>query len=142
MLLLFLLLVVASPRVGGLWPALTAAVVGFLLVNWFFTPPLHTFTIGDGENLLALSVFLAVAAVVSGFVSLAARRAAEGARARAEAEALARLAGSSPAATGLDTLVRVLGLEAAAVLHRDGGRLAHRCTPPATASPGAPRRRP
>ena len=62
---------------------------------------------------------------MSGFVSLAARRAVEGQRARAEAEALARLAGSSPAATVLDTLVRVLGLQGAAVLHRseDGWRI-------------------
>src|SRR5262245_16101047 len=94
-LLLFLLLVVVVSAVGGLWPALAAAVAGFLLVNWFFTPPINTFTIGESENLLALSVFLAVALIVSAYVALATRRAAEGARARAEAEALSRLAGSS-----------------------------------------------
>ena len=68
-------------------PALAAAVAAFLLTNWYFAP-LYTFTIGDTENLLALSVFLVVAATVSGFVSLAARRAAEGRQARAEAETL------------------------------------------------------
>jgi two-component system, OmpR family, sensor histidine kinase KdpD len=119
-LLLFLLLVVGVSAVGGLWPALAAAVSGFLLVNWYFTPPLYTFTISEGENILALAVFLAVAGVVSGFVALAARRAAEGAQVRAEAEALARLAGSAPAATVVESLVRVLGLDGAAVLHRDG----------------------
>ncbi len=66
-LLLFLLLVVAVSAVGGLWPALAAAVAAFLLVNWYFVPPLYTFTITEGENLLALAVFLAVAAIVSGF---------------------------------------------------------------------------
>ena len=60
----------------------------------------------EGENLLALSVFLAVAAVVSAFVSLAARRAADGARARAEAEALAGLAGAAPVPVLLDGLRR------------------------------------
>src|SRR6478735_3513304 len=120
-MLLYLLLVVAVSAVGGLWPALTAAAVGNLLVNWFFVPPLHTLTIGSTEHLLALAVFLTVAASMSGFVSLAARRAVEGQRARTEAEALARLAGSSPAATVLDTLVRVLGLQGAAVLHRSEG---------------------
>jgi two-component system sensor histidine kinase KdpD len=99
-----------------------AAISGFLLVNWYFTPPLYTFTIGEGENILALAVFLATAAIVSGFVSLAARRAAEGARARAEAEALARLAGTSTVSALLEGLCRVLGLDGAAVLHRlDGG---------------------
>ena len=119
-LLLFLLLVVGVSAVGGLWPALAAAVSGFLLVNWYFTPPLYTFTISEGENILALAVFLAVAGIVSGFVALAARRAAEGAQVRAEAEALARLAGSAPAATVVESLVRVLELDGAAVLHRDG----------------------
>ena len=117
-LLLYLLLVAAVAAVGGLWPALAAAVLGFLLANWYFTPPLYTFTIGEGENVLALTVFLAVAGIVSGFVALAARRAAEGARARAEADALLRLAGASPAAVVLDGLRRVLMLDGAAVLSR------------------------
>jgi two-component system sensor histidine kinase KdpD len=117
-LLLFLLLVVVVAAVGGLLPGLIAAVGGLLLVNWYFTPPLHTFTIGEGENLLALFVFLAVGAIVSGFVALASRRTLEGARARAEAEALARLAGSSTVSALLDGLCRVLGLDGAAVLHR------------------------
>jgi two-component system sensor histidine kinase KdpD len=121
-LLLFLLLVVLIAAVGGLWAALVAAISGFLLVNWYFTPPLYTFTIREGENILALAVFLATAAIVSGFVSLAARRAAEGARARAEAEALSRLAGTSTVSALLEGLCRVLGLDGAAVLHRlDGG---------------------
>jgi two-component system, OmpR family, sensor histidine kinase KdpD len=120
-LLLFLLLVVAVSAVGGLWPALAAAVNGFLLVNWYFTPPLYTFTIGEGENVLALVVFLAVAVIVSGFVALAARRAAEAAQTQAQAEALARLAGSSPVSAVLESLSRVLRLDGAAVLHREEG---------------------
>ena len=120
-MLLYLLLVVLVSALGGLWPALAAAVLGFLLVNWYFVPPLHTLTIRSGEHVLALAVFLTVAAIVSGFVSLAARRAVEGPRARAEAEVLARLAGSAPAAPLLETLRRVLGLEGAAVLHRHEG---------------------
>lgn len=117
-MLLFLLLVVVVSAVGGLWPALAAAIVGFLLVNWYFVPPLYTFTIGSGENILALAVFLTVAVVVSGFVALATRRAADGRRARAEGEALLRLAGSSPASSLLESLQRVLGADGAAVLHR------------------------
>jgi two-component system, OmpR family, sensor histidine kinase KdpD len=121
-MLLYLLLVVGVSAVGGLWPALVAAVGGFLLVNWYFVPPLYTLTISEGENILALGAFLTVAVVVSGFVALAARRAVDGQRARAEAEALLRLAGSAPAEAVLDSLCRVLGLDGASVLHRqDGG---------------------
>ena len=119
-LLLFLLLVIGVSAVGGLWPALASAVAGFLLVNWYFTPPVHTFTIGEGENVLALVVFVSVAGLVSGFVALAARRAAEGTRARAHAEALSRLAGSSSVDALLDSLRRAFGFDAAAILHRAG----------------------
>jgi two-component system, OmpR family, sensor histidine kinase KdpD len=124
-MLLYLLLVVGVAAVGGLWPGLGAAVGGFVLVNWFFVQPRRTFTIEEAEDVLALFVFLAVGATVSIFVALSARRAAEGARARAEAEALARLAGSSTVSAVLDGLRRVLELEGAAVLrrHEEGWRI-------------------
>ena len=64
----------AVALVGGLYPALAAAVVGFGLLNYFFTPPFHQFTISEGENVLALIVFLLVAVGVSTVVDLAARR--------------------------------------------------------------------
>jgi two-component system sensor histidine kinase KdpD len=120
-MLLFLLLVVAVAAVGGLWPGLGAAVGGFLLVNWFFINPHHTFSIAQLEDVLALFVFLAVGAIVSSFVALAARRAAEGARARAQAEALARLAGTSTIGALLEGLCRVLELDGASVLSRQQG---------------------
>jgi two-component system, OmpR family, sensor histidine kinase KdpD len=120
-MLLFLLLVVVIAAVGGLVPGLAAAAGAFLLVNWFFIQPYNTFSIAEPEDVLALFVFLIVGAIVSSFVALAARRAAEGARARAEAEALARLAGSSTVSAVLEGLRRVLGLEGAAVLHRHEG---------------------
>ena len=117
-LLLFLLLVVGVSAVGGLWPALVTAVGGFLLVNWYLTPPLHTWTIGDPGNVLALIVFLVVAVAMSSFVALAARRASQATRARAKAETLMRLAGSSSAEAVLDGLRRAFGFESAALLHR------------------------
>jgi two-component system sensor histidine kinase KdpD len=121
-MLLFLLLVVAAAAVGGLWPGLGAAVGAFVLVNLFFVDPYHTLDIEEAEDVLALLVFLAVGAIVSSLVGLAARRAAEGVRARAEAEALARLGGSSTTTALLDGLCRVLALEGAAVLRATEGR--------------------
>src|SRR4051794_35668804 len=50
-ILAFLLLVVAVALVGGLFPALLAAVGGFLLLNYFFTPPVRMFTVAERENL-------------------------------------------------------------------------------------------
>ncbi|MEQ4723201.1 sensor histidine kinase KdpD [Nonomuraea sp. B19D2] len=92
-ILLFLCLVVGVALIGGTWPAFTAAVGGSLLLNWYFTPPVGQLTISDPENLLALIVFVLVAAAVSTIVDLAARRTREAARARADAEALSTLAG-------------------------------------------------
>ena len=74
-LLLYLAAVVVVTRVGGFLPAVVAAVASSLLLNWFFTPPLHTWTIDSPQNLLALLLFVAVAVTVSSVVQLAARRA-------------------------------------------------------------------
>ncbi len=93
-MLLFLLLTVVVSLVGGLLPALIAAVAGSALINYYFTPPLHTFTIGETNNTLALLVFILVAALVSSTVDLAARRTRQAARAAAESRTLANLAGS------------------------------------------------
>ncbi len=119
-LLLFLLLVVATAATGGPLLAILAAVAAFLCANYYFTPPLHRFTIEEHENVLALIVFLVVAAVVSAFVDAAARRARDAARARADAETLARLAANVQQDDPLADLVVFVrssfGLEGASVL--------------------------
>jgi two-component system, OmpR family, sensor histidine kinase KdpD len=89
-LLLYLLAVVAVAAIGGVWPAAAAAIVGFGLINWYFTPPFHTLTISDGDHVIALVVFLAVAMVVALYVTVADRNATESATVRAEAASLDR----------------------------------------------------
>jgi two-component system sensor histidine kinase KdpD len=123
-MLLFLLLTVIVSLVGGLLPALIAAVTGSALLNYFFTPPLHTFTIGETNNALALLVFVLVATLVSSTVDLAARRSRQAARAAAEARILANLAGSvlggEEALTAMLQRVReTFGLTAVTLLERD-----------------------
>ncbi|HSE69511.1 MAG TPA: sensor histidine kinase KdpD [Nocardioidaceae bacterium] len=92
--LIFLLAVVVVALVGGFLPGLFAAISGSLLLNFYFTPPLHTFTINEANNALALGVFVVVALLVSSVVDLASRRTRQAARATAESETLATLAGS------------------------------------------------
>ncbi|MFI6423907.1 DUF4118 domain-containing protein [Promicromonospora sp. NPDC050880] len=86
--------VVGIALIGGLWPAVVAAIVSNLCLNWFFTPPVGRWTIAEGENVLALALFVVVAIAVASVVDLAARRAAQAYRARAEASALAALSRS------------------------------------------------
>jgi K+-sensing histidine kinase KdpD len=93
--LLVLLLVVAVGLVGGLRPAVPAAVGGGLLLNYYFTVPVHQLTVDRPQDLLVLGVYLAVAVAVSAVVDLAARQTAEAARAAAEAQALSSVAGST-----------------------------------------------
>jgi two-component system, OmpR family, sensor histidine kinase KdpD len=91
-LLIYLVAVVAVAVVGGFWPAVLAAVTASLLVNWYFTPPVHTLTIADGKSLLALLLFVTVAVTVSSVVHLAALRARQAARSTEEAQDLLALA--------------------------------------------------
>ena len=50
----YLVLVVAVAATGGVWPGALAAIAGFLLSNYYFAPPVHTFTIADARDVLAL----------------------------------------------------------------------------------------
>ena len=123
-LLLYLLLIVIIALIGGAWVAMAAAVAAFLLVNWYLTPPIHTWTVADGQNVLALFVFLVVAAVVSALVTAVARRAIEAARARTEAGSLVRLAGAlltedDPLPGIMEQLLSAFGLSSVAVLRPD-----------------------
>lgn len=89
-LALYLLVVVAITAVGGRLPGITAAVAAPLLANWYLIPPYHTFRINQSDNLIELSVFISTATIVSAYVSIAARRAAEAEQARLETYELAR----------------------------------------------------
>ncbi|GGJ56900.1 sensor histidine kinase [Streptomyces brasiliensis] len=124
-MLLFLALTVAAALLGGLLPALASAVVGSLLLNWFFTPPIHTFTVADPKNVVAIAVFVGVAVSVASVVDLAARRTHQAARLRAESEILSFLAGNVlRGETGLEELLErvreTFGLESVALLEREG----------------------
>ncbi|HKA69320.1 MAG TPA: DUF4118 domain-containing protein [Actinomycetes bacterium] len=122
-ILLYLAMVIAVALVGGMWPAVFAAVAGFLLLNFFFTAPIHTFTVAERENVLALVVFLVIAIAVSLVVDLAARRTREAAQASAEASMLSTVAGSvlrgaRPLPTVLERLRETFGLDAVTLLER------------------------
>src|SRR4029077_2880717 len=92
--LLYLSAVVLVALTGGFAPAVLTAIAGSLLLNYYFTPPVHKFTIAEANNALALGVFVVVALLVSSVVDTAARRTRQAARASAESELLVTTAGS------------------------------------------------
>ncbi|MEU5390251.1 sensor histidine kinase KdpD [Streptomyces tibetensis] len=124
-MLLFLTLTVAAALLGGLFPALASAAVGSLLLNWYFTHPVHTLTIADPKNIVAIAVFVGVAVSVASVVDLAARRTHLAARLRAEAEILSFLAGNVlRGETTLEALLErvreTFAMESVALLERTG----------------------
>ncbi len=125
--LLFLSIVVAAALAGGLLPALAAAAVGSLLLNYYFAPPIHTWTIADADNILAIVIFVLVGIAVASVVDLAARRTQQAARLRGEAEILSLLAGSVlRGETGLPVLLErvreTFAMESVALLEREDER--------------------
>ena len=124
--LAFLLAVIAVALVGGFVPAVVEAIAGSLLLNFYFTPPIHKFTISERNNALALGVFVAVGLVVSSIVDDAARRTTQAARATAESELLVTTAGSvlrgqQALAAVLDRVRESFGMDSVTLLERVRG---------------------
>ncbi|MBI5262226.1 MAG: sensor histidine kinase KdpD [Bradyrhizobium sp.] len=63
--LVLLTAVVAVAVRYGLWPSLLATVAASLCYNFFFMPPIYTFTIADPTNIAAFVLFMVVAMLVS-----------------------------------------------------------------------------
>ena len=123
---LFFLATVVVALVGGLGPALLAAVAGGLLLNFFLTPPIYTFTIAERENVITLVAMVLVAVLVALVVDRAARRAQQAAAARAESALLASfsrtvLTRAEPLPRLLDKVRDAFGLRGVAVLERRDG---------------------
>jgi two-component system sensor histidine kinase KdpD len=92
--LAYQLLVVVVALVGGIWPALFAAVLSGLTLDFLFIDPLFTVTIADLDHALSLVLYVVIAILVSWVVDQAARRTRVAQRAAAESELLATVAGS------------------------------------------------
>ena len=128
--LLYLVPVMAAATLYGLRTGLFAGLLSSLAYNFFFLPPLHSFTIRDPENLLTILVLLGVALVTS---QLAARVRQQADLAELSAGRNAALAGFARGLAGLSSeaevggalsaeAARLLGVDAVLLLEA-GGRL-------------------
>jgi two-component system sensor histidine kinase KdpD len=88
------LLVVLVALVGGMWPALFAAVLSGLTLDYFFVAPFYTITVAEPLHLFALGLYIVNAVLVSYVVDISARRARAAKRAAAESELLATVSSS------------------------------------------------
>ncbi|HEX6032011.1 MAG TPA: ATP-binding protein [Tepidiformaceae bacterium] len=108
--LCYLLVALVSAAVWGWVVGIVAAVAANLLFNFFFVDPLHRFTVNRPDDVAGLAMFLAVAAIGAGMLSLLRRQLAIAQDARAEAKML--LAVSREVAKGVsprDALDRLCG---------------------------------
>ncbi|CAM3195865.1 histidine kinase [Sphingomonas antarctica] len=128
--LLYLLPVIATATLYGLRPSLSATCAAALAYNFFFLPPLYTFTISDPQNVVTLLVLAIVAVVSSQLAGRLKREATIGARTASENAALAafgqRLAAVSDSDGTAAAVCEEIGhvLDVSTVLFaRDGGKL-------------------
>ena len=103
--LLYLVPVVAAAAIGGVWPALAAAISADLLVNFFFIPPYHTLIVESRDHAIVLVVYVLVAATVSIAVDVAARQRERAARRDTEATLLAKVSAEPVAEQSLTRLL-------------------------------------
>lgn len=84
----FLIVVLFASLRGGLLAGTVASVLATLSYNFFFLPPLHTFTIQDPSNWVALAAFLVTSVTVSRLVIAARIQAGRAEQRRGELETL------------------------------------------------------
>lgn len=87
--LIFLLPVILASNRFGLRPGLAAGLLSALAYNFFFLPPLHTFTVADPASVLTLFVLMGVAAFTAHLAGRLKTRATIGARSALENAAVA-----------------------------------------------------
>jgi two-component system, OmpR family, sensor histidine kinase KdpD len=105
-----LLVVLVTATFGTLWIAIVAAVVATGAFNYFFFPPLGTFTIADPQNWVAVIAFLVTAVIASKLSATAQARASEAIARRHEVTRLFDLTRdvllTTEAAGAIDALTR------------------------------------
>lgn len=72
--MVYLLAVLADAALFGIGPAILASVAAFLVFDWFFIEPLHTFTVSDPAEWLQLLLFLVTSAITGGLAGELRRR--------------------------------------------------------------------
>ncbi|MBL8661103.1 MAG: sensor histidine kinase KdpD [Rhodospirillales bacterium] len=114
--LLFLVAVILVAGRHGLWPSVLASVASLLTYNFFFLPPLYTFTISQPKHVVALVFFLAAALVASNLAGRA-RDESMAARLRARtSEALYAFSRKLAAVATLDDLLWAAAFQIASML--------------------------
>ena len=131
--LALLLVVLGTATLGRLWIATVISFAAMLTLNFFFLPPVGTFTIADPQNWVALFAFLVVAVIASNLSAAAQARAHDAIERRNEVTRLFDLTRdvllTTETAGAIDAMARHVArrfeLSGVAVCLPGGRRLAH-----------------
>ena len=126
--LLYLVPVLATATLFGLRASLIVSLAGALAYNFFFLPPIHTFTIADPQNIITFGVLAGVGIVAAQLAGRLRREANIGARSSTENAALAafgqRLAAisdeSGTAAVTCSEIASTLNVNTVLLLKKEG----------------------
>jgi two-component system, OmpR family, sensor histidine kinase KdpD len=144
--LVYLLAVFSAAAVGGLGPGVLASVLSFLGLNFFFTEPRRTFSVGKTDDLIALVVFVTIGMAVSWLVAVGLSQRARAERRELEARSLYAISSRMLASEDLDAALtelaasvrRLFGLARCEVRIREpDGSLAMRASDGDEPDPGA-----
>ena len=105
--LLYLFPVVAVAGAWGRWPAIAAAVLASLTFDWYFVQPVHTLTVDEPAEWLALFVLLLAAIFTANLTAALRQRAQEAQQQAWEAGTLRTLASTLAAAHDLPELLEL-----------------------------------
>ncbi len=114
--MLFLLPVMFAATRYGQRTGLVTGLISALAYNFFFIPPLYTFTIQDPQNVVTVSVLLMVAVISSNLAARVQGQAELARRSAAQNKALAGFARNLTGLTTRDELGRVLSVETARLI--------------------------
>jgi two-component system sensor histidine kinase KdpD len=114
--MVFLTAVLISAVTWGLWPSIGASMLSVLVYNFFFIPPLHTFTVASPRDLLNLIVFLMVAVLTSNLAARVRNQAETAKHREARTAALFALSRQIAGAAELSDVLRAIVTYVAQVL--------------------------
>jgi two-component system sensor histidine kinase KdpD len=120
---LYVFPVLAVAIAFGIAYSVVVSVASMLAFNWFFVPPVGTFTISDSRNWAALAVYLATAIVVSTLAARSRARAVEAERRAEETAVIADLATALLAGTRIEQELDRVAERSARVLGASRARI-------------------
>jgi two-component system sensor histidine kinase KdpD len=131
------LLVLAVSGAFGVVAGLVTSLAAVAAFNWFFLPPVHTFTISDTQNWVSLAVFAATALITAQLAAGFRRQRQEAEARRQDADLLSALASSALAGIGTGDEVDAVARAAARALGVRSCRIVLEAGPASDPSPTA-----